>query len=62
MAYLHHLFKAKEVLGLRLASTHNLRFLAREMETIRAAIEMGTFVQEHARFVGRYRAVGSQPL
>ncbi len=61
-AYLHHLFKAKEVLGLRLASTHNLRFLAREMETIRAAIDMGTFVQEHARFVGRYRAVGSQPL
>jgi queuine tRNA-ribosyltransferase len=57
-AYLHHLFKAKEVLGLRLASTHNLRFLAREMERIRAAIESETFGQAHAEFVGRYRVVG----
>jgi queuine tRNA-ribosyltransferase len=60
-AYLHHLFKAKEVLGLRLASTHNLRFLAREMERIRTAIEAGTFVQQHSEFAGRYRVVGSGP-
>lgn len=61
-AYLHHLFKAREVLGLRLASTHNLRFLAREMERIRTAIELGTFVQQHAEFIGRYRVVGSDPV
>ncbi len=59
-AYLHHLFKAKEVLGLRLASTHNLRFLAREMESIRTAIERGTFAGQHAEFIGRYRVVGER--
>lgn len=58
-AYLHHLFRADEVLGLRLASVHNLRFLAREMERIRAAIEQGTFSQEARAFEQRYRPVGA---
>ena len=57
-AYLHHLFRAKEVLGLRLASVHNLRFLARQMATMRAAIEVGDFGSAYAAFRGRYRAVG----
>jgi queuine tRNA-ribosyltransferase len=35
-AYLHHLFRAGELLGPRLASVHNLRFLARQIEAIRA--------------------------
>ena len=35
-AYLHHLFKAREILGLRLASIHNLRFILRLMEDMRA--------------------------
>ncbi len=34
-AYLHHLFRSDEVLGLRLASEHNLRFLARQTEEMR---------------------------
>jgi len=34
-AYLHHLFKIGEGLGLRLASLHNLRFYLRLMELIR---------------------------
>ena len=37
-AYIHHLFRAREILGLRLASTHNLRFVLRLMERIREAI------------------------
>ncbi len=37
-AYLRHLFKAKELLGLRLASLHNLFFLAGLMKDIRQAI------------------------
>ena len=37
-AYLRHLFRAKELLGLRLASIHNLRFVLALMERIRAAI------------------------
>jgi queuine tRNA-ribosyltransferase len=58
-AYLHHLFRAREVLGLRLASVHNLRFLAREMETIRRAIDTGTFSTAYGDFQDRYRPVGS---
>jgi queuine tRNA-ribosyltransferase len=53
-AYLHHLFRAGEILGLRLASLHNLRFLAREMETIRSSIERGTFSESYQRFADRY--------
>lgn len=58
-AYLHHLFRAREVLGLRLASVHNLRFLARQMETMRSAIERGTFAAARAAFHAAYRPIGS---
>ncbi len=37
-AYLHHLFKAKEMLGPRLATFHNLWLIARLMERIRKEI------------------------
>ncbi|MDQ3693269.1 MAG: tRNA guanosine(34) transglycosylase Tgt [Chloroflexota bacterium] len=60
-AYLHHLFRAGELLGLRLASVHNLRFLVRQMETMRTAIAAGTFRQAEAAFHARYRPVGSLP-
>jgi queuine tRNA-ribosyltransferase len=59
-AYLHHLFRAGEVLGLRLASVHNLRFLTRQMETMQSAIAAGTFREAAAAFHDRYRPVGSQ--
>jgi queuine tRNA-ribosyltransferase len=58
-AYLHHLFRAREILGLRLASVHNLRFLARQMESIRGSIEQGRFAEAHAEFQGRYRPIGA---
>ena len=58
-AYLHHLFRAGEILGLRLASVHNLRFLARQMESIRSAIERGQFASAHGQFLDRYRPVGA---
>ena len=38
-AYIRHLFKAGEILALRLNSLHNLYFLAKMMEEMRAAIE-----------------------
>jgi len=56
-AYLHHLFRAGEVLGLRLASVHNLRFLANQIEVIRKAIEQNSFVSAQASFLDRYRPV-----
>jgi queuine tRNA-ribosyltransferase len=58
-AYLHHLFRADEVLGLRLASVHNLRFLARQVEQMRSALERGTFAGEHRAFGERYRPVSN---
>ena len=36
--YLHHLFRAGELLGLRLATIHNLRFIVRLMEQMRSAV------------------------
>ncbi len=60
VAYLHHLFRSGEILGLRLASVHNLRFLARQMEAMRSAIESGTFAAASQAFLDRYRPVGSQ--
>lgn len=40
--YLHHLFKAKEMLGPILLTMHNLHFYQQLMAEIRAAIEAGT--------------------
>ena len=42
-AYLHHLFKANEMLGPRLLSLHNLRFLHRLVAAARDAIMAGAF-------------------
>ncbi len=42
-AYIRHLFKAKEMLGLRLAVIHNLYFYNELMAKIREAIENDTF-------------------
>lgn len=42
-AYIHHLFKAKEMLGLRLLVMHNLYFYNNMMEEIREAIEQGRY-------------------
>jgi queuine tRNA-ribosyltransferase len=56
-AYLHHLFRAREILGLRLASVHNLRFLARQMEAMRAAIERDRFEAAWSDFRQAYRPV-----
>jgi queuine tRNA-ribosyltransferase len=59
-AYLHHLFRAEEVLGLRLASVHNLRFLARQMETMRCSLERGTFDAAYREFQATYRPVSAK--
>ena len=42
-AYLHHLLKANEILGMRLCVLHNLYFYNHLMEEIRAAIRGGTW-------------------
>ena len=57
-AYLHHLFRAREILALRLASVHNLRFLVRQMEAMRVAIANGSFSSARVDFLERYRVAG----
>ncbi len=53
-AYLHHLFKAKEMLASTLATIHNERFTVRLVDDIRASIEDGTFAEFKAEFLGRF--------
>lgn len=54
-AYLHHLFRAKELLWYRLATIHNLWFILRQMEAIRTAIIDGAFAARHEEFTAAYR-------
>jgi queuine tRNA-ribosyltransferase len=49
-AYLRHLFKAEEVLALRLAVMHNLYFYNKLMERIRESLDNGTFAQFRAAY------------
>lgn len=51
-AYLRHLFKADEVLALRLAVLHNLYFYNELMARIRAALDAGTFDAFRAEYSG----------
>ena len=50
-AYVRHLLKAKEVLGLRLAVMHNLYFYNSLMEKIREALDNGTFGEFYNKYV-----------
>ena len=56
-AYLHHLLKARETLGLRLNSIHNLHFLLELMRRIRRSILDGGFVELKDSFLASYRVV-----
>ena len=42
-AYIRHLFKAKEMLAMRLCVLHNLNFYNRLMQNIRDSLDNGTF-------------------
>lgn len=49
-AYLRHLFKADEVLALRLAVLHNLYFYNELMSEIRRTLDEGTFESFRSRY------------
>ncbi len=53
-AYLHHLFKAKEMLASTLATIHNERFTVRLVDNIRAALKAGQFHAYKDEFLGRF--------
>ena len=54
--YLRHLFAAEELLGLRLLSLHNVRYLIRLAARARDAIRAGTFEGWSRAWLARYRS------
>ncbi len=50
-AYIHHLFKAKEMLAMRLCVMHNLHFYNTLMQRIRDELDNGTFKEFHDKYV-----------
>jgi queuine tRNA-ribosyltransferase len=57
--YLRHLFVVEDMLGLRLVSLHNVRFLIRLGEQARAHILDGTFDRWSREWLQRYHARGT---
>jgi queuine tRNA-ribosyltransferase len=56
--YLRHLFVVQDILGLRLVSLHNVRFLVRLGEEARAHILDGTFERWSREWLRRYHTRG----
>jgi queuine tRNA-ribosyltransferase len=54
-AYLRHLFQTDEILGLRLATYHNVHFYLDLMRRMRAAIVDGRFAAWRADFLATYQ-------
>ncbi len=55
-AYVHHLFKAKEILAATLCTIHNERFIIALVDSIREAIVAGGFDDLREHTLGRYYA------
>lgn len=53
-AYIHHLFKAREMVSATLVSIHNERFVVKMVDDARLAIEDGTFFDFKAETLRRY--------
>lgn len=51
-AYIHYLFRAQELLGIRLVSLHNVAFLCNLMQQIRASIREGNFAELRESWLG----------
>ena len=53
-AYIRHLIKANEILGVRLLSIHNLRFLTKLMERVKIEIERDNLLNFRNEFYKKY--------
>ncbi len=60
-AYLHHLFRAQEMLGPMLLTAHNLTYYAGLMAGLRAAIVAGTLAQHAAVLRAGWRQATCEP-
>jgi queuine tRNA-ribosyltransferase len=58
-SYIRHLFRAGEILGIRLIALHNLHFYLNLMRRVREALENGSFASFRAEFVTTYRLGGA---
>ncbi len=58
-AYLHHLFRAGEMLAATLATIHNEQFIVELVDGIRDSIESGRFYDYKNAWLGRYYAAAS---
>ena len=54
-AYLRHLLRANEILGLRMLSVHNSHLYLQVMAEVRAAITAGTFSEYYRHFIANYK-------
>jgi queuine tRNA-ribosyltransferase len=52
-AYIHYLYRAKELLGIRLVSLHNVAFLLNLMDEVRASIAEGRFAALYREWLGK---------
>ncbi|HEY8965987.1 MAG TPA: tRNA guanosine(34) transglycosylase Tgt [Candidatus Methylacidiphilales bacterium] len=59
-AYIRHLLKVEEIVGLMLVSLHNSHFYLDFMREVRAAIVAGTFADYRRAFRERYRIPGAK--
>ena len=57
-AYLRHLLRANEILGLRMLSVHNSHMYLKVMSDVRAAIAAGTFAEFHREFIANFKPSG----
>ena len=53
-AYIRHLIKTNEILGVRLLSIHNLRFLTKLMERVKIEIENDNLLNFKNEFYKKY--------
>ena len=59
-AYVHHLFRGKEINAATLATIHNERFIVRLIDQMRAALIAGDYPEMKAEFMGRYKHLSGQ--
>ena len=58
-AYIRHLVKANEILGIRLTTIHNLSFILDLMVKIREAVGQGVLMEFREEFLSRFNPGGS---
>jgi queuine tRNA-ribosyltransferase len=54
-AYMHHVFRGKEIIASTLATIHNERFIVRLVDQMRQALLDDNFADMKADFLGRYK-------